>query len=117
MRVSLACLRALAGVAKDSSGHLEKWVAAARGLVGLLGVLLISEAQLGLTSAAGPVASMGASAMLLFAVPHGPLSQPWPVFGGHLVSAFIGVACGKMIPEPTLAAAARRCISLGSRSC
>jgi CBS-domain-containing membrane protein len=48
---------------------------------------------------------MGASAVLLFAVPHGQLSQPWPVFGGHLVSALIGVASAKLVAPPLLAAA------------
>ena len=33
------------------------------------------------------------SAVLLFAVPHGQLSQPWALIGGHLISAAIGVTC------------------------
>ena len=49
------------------------------------------------------VASMGASAVLLFAVPHGPLSQPWPLMGGHLISAVIGVSCALTIANPLLA--------------
>lgn len=36
--------------------------------------------------------SMGASTFLLFVVPHSPMAQPWPLIGGHLVSAAIGVA-------------------------
>lgn len=51
------------------------------------------------------IASMGASAVLLFAVPHGPLSQPWPVIAGHGFSAFIGVLCARWVPHPVLAAA------------
>ena len=47
---------------------------------------------------------MGASAVLLFAVPHGPLSQPWSLIGGHLVSAAIGVSCAKFIPDIFIAA-------------
>ncbi|MDP1774820.1 MAG: HPP family protein [Methylobacter sp.] len=39
------------------------------------------------------VASMGASAVILFIIPHSPLAQPWPFVGGQLVSAIIGVAC------------------------
>jgi CBS domain-containing membrane protein len=60
---------------------------------------------LGLGGSASLVASMGASAVLLFAVPHGPLSQPWAVFGGHLVSAVIGVACVKLNVHHLLASA------------
>lgn len=50
------------------------------------------------------IASMGASAVLLFAVPHGPMSQPWNVIGGHMVSAFIGVVLHKLIGDPVVAA-------------
>lgn len=52
------------------------------------------------------IASMGSSAVLLFAVFHSPLSQPWAVVGGHLISAAIGVLCAGFIRNPILAAAA-----------
>ncbi len=39
------------------------------------------------------VASMGASAVLIFVLPASPLAQPWPVFGGHIVAGGIGLAC------------------------
>jgi len=51
------------------------------------------------------VAPMGASAVLLFAVPSSPLAQPWSIIGGNLVAALIGVACARWIPDPGLAAA------------
>jgi CBS domain-containing membrane protein len=51
------------------------------------------------------VAPMGASAVLLFAVPASPLAQPWSIIGGNLVSATIGVTCANVIADPTLAAA------------
>lgn len=51
------------------------------------------------------VASMGASAVLLFALPHGPLSQPWAVIGGHVCSALIGVACASLVTNTPLAGA------------
>jgi CBS domain-containing membrane protein len=98
-------LRNFAGVGANSSGHLEKWVSGAGGLTGILGVMLVSQAYLGLNGSASLVASMGASAVLLFAVPHGPLSQPWAVFGGHLVSAVIGVACARLHANPILTSA------------
>ena len=60
------------------------------------------------------VASMGASAVLLFAVPHGALSQPWAVLGGHLVSACIGVTCAKVIGDPLVAAALAVGLSIGA---
>lgn len=51
------------------------------------------------------VASMGASAVLLFALPHGPLSQPWAVIGGHGCSALVGVACAALVSNLPLAGA------------
>jgi len=104
MRSLFTALLKSTAAASDRAGHLEKWLSAAGGLAGLTGVMLISQAHLGSAGSVGLVASMGASAVLLFAVPHGPLSQPWPVFGGHLVSAIVGVACSQAIPEPALAA-------------
>lgn len=51
------------------------------------------------------ITSVGASAVLLFATPHSPLAQPWPVAGGHLISAVIGVTCAKLVPDPWVAGA------------
>lgn len=51
------------------------------------------------------VASIGASAVLLFAVPHSPLTQPWPLVGGTVISAFIGVSCARFIPDAWVAGA------------
>lgn len=104
----------LMGLNASSPGHMEKWVSAAGGLLGILAVVAVSRHFVGLQGAAWIVASMGASAVLLFAVPHGPLSQPWPVLGGHLVSAFIGVACARWIPELLIAASVSVALAIGA---
>ncbi|KAB1075990.1 HPP family protein [Methylobacterium planeticum] len=49
------------------------------------------------------VAPMGASAVLLFAVPASPLAQPWPVIGGNTISAFMGVLAAHLIADPVVA--------------
>jgi CBS domain-containing membrane protein len=72
--------------------------------IGLTG--LVSRAILG---GEGPLpllmtASMGASAVLVFVVPASPLAQPWPVVGGHVVSALTGILVSRLIPDPMLAA-------------
>lgn len=55
------------------------------------------------------IAPMGASAVLLFAVPASPLAQPWSVLGGNLLSALVGVTCaswlGHGVPVAALAGA------------
>ena len=50
------------------------------------------------------VAPMGASAVLLFAVPASPLAQPWPTIGGNVISASVGLAVAYFIPNPVVAA-------------
>ncbi|MDD4911032.1 MAG: HPP family protein [Sideroxydans sp.] len=50
------------------------------------------------------LASMAASAVLLFAAPHTPFSQPWNLVGGHLFSALAGWTCSLLIPDQVLAA-------------
>lgn len=48
--------------------------------------------------------SMGASAALLYAVPHSPFAQPWNLVGGHLFSAICGGLSMAYIGDPFLAA-------------
>lgn len=38
------------------------------------------------------MAPLGASAVLIFAVPASPMAQPWPVIGGNTLSALAGIA-------------------------
>lgn len=42
--------------------------------------------------------SMGASAVLLFALSGSPLAQPWSFVGSHLVSATVGITCAHWLP-------------------
>jgi CBS domain-containing membrane protein len=49
------------------------------------------------------VAPIGASAVLVFAVPASPLAQPWSVLGGNVVSALVGVIAAMFISTPWLA--------------
>jgi len=50
------------------------------------------------------VASMGATAVLVFVVPASPLAQPWPVAGGHLLAAAAGLLARHMAPDQWIAA-------------
>ncbi len=89
------------GIELDVVSRREKLVAALGGFAAIFLLVWISGfAPPGSTAV---VASMGASAVLLFAIPHGPLSQPWPVVGGHLLSATIGVACARWIGPAAMA--------------
>ncbi|HEY0029310.1 MAG TPA: HPP family protein [Bacteroidia bacterium] len=44
------------------------------------------------------IGSFGATAVLIYGATNSPLAQPRNLVGGHLISAFIGVAVHKLIP-------------------
>src|SRR5574343_1706157 len=76
-------------------------------LAGCLGILLIQGILA--VMPAGPqlsymLAPLGASAVILFALPHSPLAQPWSLAGGLLLSALVGTACGLLVHPAWLAA-------------
>jgi len=100
---------------------IEKSVSTAEVLAstlgGFIGIFLISLISFHFTGANGAaliVPSMGASAVLVFAVPHGKLSRPWALFGGHLISAFIGGACYQLVPDLFLAAGLAVGLAIGA---
>jgi CBS domain-containing membrane protein len=80
---AFACLGAVLGV----------------GLAGLIGALFHG------TGEALPwlVAPIGASAVLLFAVPASPMAQPWPIIGGNSLSALVGFAVGQALGHGAIA--------------
>jgi CBS domain-containing membrane protein len=39
------------------------------------------------------MASLGASALLVFALPQSPMAQPWAVIAGNTLSALVGIGC------------------------
>lgn len=81
-----ACIGALAGIAAT----------------GVLARLALGDNPMTALLLAAP---MGASAVLLFAVPASPLAQPWPIIGGNTVSALLGVTMAWVIPDPMIAGA------------
>jgi len=99
------------GIERKPSSHSEKIISGVGGFLAIFMIIQISYMALG-DDAYLIVASMGAATVLLFAVPHGPLSQPWALFGGNLLSAFVGVACAQLIPDVISAAAAAVGISI-----
>ncbi|MEW6640459.1 MAG: HPP family protein [Pseudomonadota bacterium] len=62
------------------------------------------------------VASVGASAVLLFAVPASPLAQPWPIIGGNTLSALVGIVVARLIDDPLLAAAVAASLAIAVMS-
>jgi len=102
-------LRLLLGAPNDDDPpighHFEKFISALGALVAIFCVAAINAIAIPDLGAPLIIASMGASAVLLFATPHSPFTQPWPVLGGQLVSGMIGVSCATYISDIRLAAA------------
>lgn len=93
------------GIQTNSASHTEKLVSALGGFLSISAVILISRYFLPPGDEKFMVASMGASAVLLFVVPTSPFTQPWPLLGGHLIPAAIGVSCAMMISDLLIASA------------
>lgn len=82
----------------------ERMVACVGALVGIALTGLICRFVLGdHTSLPLIVAPLGASAVLLFAVPASPLAQPWSIIGGNTISALIGVIVAHVVQDQILA--------------
>ncbi|MGN6596173.1 HPP family protein [Sphingopyxis terrae] len=84
---------------------IERLVACLTAVAAIAVVATTSRALLGSLTPMWLVAPIGASAVLVFAVPASPLAQPWPVIGGNILSALIGVAAAKAVSLHELSAA------------
>lgn len=92
----------------------ERLRSAAGAGLGILFAAAISRWAAGLGGwPAWLVAPLGASAVLVFAVPASPLAQPWAVVGGNTLSTLVGVACVLAIPDPVVAAAVAVALAIG----
>ena len=69
-----------------------------------LTILVCAELPLAAHNLPIIVAPLGASAVLVFAVPSSPLAQPWSVVGGNTLSALVGVVMFQIIPDQMIAA-------------
>jgi len=84
----------------------ERWRMVLGAVLGVLVTALLCR-WLGAAEGASPwlVAPIGASAVLVFAVPASPLAQPWAVVAGNTVSALVGWACVLAIGDAAWAGA------------
>ena len=87
----------------NNANAIEQLRASAGAMAALALTALVSVWWMG-SAAVWLIAPMGASAVLLCCLPGSPLAQPWPVIGGNLVSALVGVACVKLFGLGVLSA-------------
>jgi len=93
---------------------IERLRAALGAFLGILATAGVTALALG----QGPelpllVAPIGASAVLLFAVPASPLAQPWSILAGNCLAALIGVTCAQWFGATPMAAALAVSVSIG----
>jgi len=84
------------------------WIERLRSVFGaFIGLLVVFAAAQWLGEFAGIsewlMASLGASALLVFALPQNPKAQPWAVIAGNTLSALIGISCAIAIQTPLIA--------------
>lgn len=99
---------------QSQSHNSEVMVSTIGGIVSITLICAVSYWLLGLQGSLAIVPSMGASAVLLFAAPHGPLSQPWALFAGHCISAIIGVTVAHLIPSMIIASGVAVGLAIGA---
>lgn len=80
--------------------------------------ILITAGVTALALGQGPempllMAPIGASAVLLFAVPSSPLAQPWSILAGNCIAAVVGVTAAQWLGPTPVAAALAVSISIG----
>jgi CBS domain-containing membrane protein len=82
----------------------ERLRAVAGAFIGLL-LVLTSAKYLGELSGLDEwlMASLGASALLVFALPGSPMAQPWAVIAGNTLSALVGITTIHVVSQPLLA--------------
>jgi CBS-domain-containing membrane protein len=102
------------GLESNTTSHVEKLVSVIGGFVGIFMIILTSGYFVGMDNSALLVASMGASAVLVFGVPHGALSQPWQLIGGHGISAIIGVTVAMWLPGILIPGALAVALAIGA---
>ncbi len=85
-------------------GWVERLRSVFGAFIGLMLVLAIAKYLGDLNSVSEwLMASLGASALLVFALPGSPMAQPWAVISGNTLSALVGITCVNLITEPFLA--------------
>ena len=88
--------------------------AAGAGLALFLCAALILGVEVDLSTGAFLIAPMGATAVILLALPNSPLAQPWSAVIGNTISALIAVAVHHVTRDPAMAVGASACLSLAA---
>lgn len=93
------------------------WIERLRSVLGaFIGLMLVLAAAKYLGELTGIdewlMASLGASALLVFALPGSPMAQPWAVITGNTISALVGITCFHQLGQTLVALPAAAALSI-----
>lgn len=93
------------GVETNRTSHLERIVSGVTTCLAIAVVALVTKWSLSTEVHILFFASTAASAFLVFTLPHGALSQPWPVLAGQALSIAVGVGFASVLDSSMTTAA------------
>lgn len=86
------------------SGHLSEILLSVSGVfIAMVAVVLMMDWLSDGIYAWFVIASMGASAIILFSTPHAPMAQPWAVLVGQMLAGICGLASWTIFKDPMVA--------------
>lgn len=112
VRRSLVSLRSFGPVIGPTSTGIMVAGAAGSGLVLLIWAVALVLLSVDLSTGAALIAPMGATAVILFALPNSPLAQPWSAVVGNSVSALMALWVHQVVDDPALAVGASAFLAL-----
>ena len=95
-KVNIRLIKTLWRASHYSTSHSEKWISSFGASLGIGSVFIVAFVfqHVGILSdheiTYWLLPCFGATSVLLFAIPHSPFSQPWPVLGGYFFSMVSG---------------------------
>lgn len=93
------------GIEHNQTSHLERLIAGCSTCLAITLVALFTQWSLSDETHLLFFASTAASAFLVFTLPHGPLSQPWPVLAGQTLAMLVGIVAGWYLGSSIISAA------------
>lgn len=102
---TFSLLRNFIGVETNHTSHIERIVAGLSTCYAIALVAVVSQWSLPNSFHVLFFASSAATAYLVFALPHGALSQPWPVWAGQTIALLMGIGVSYALGNSMISAA------------
>ena len=98
-------VRQFIGVETNHTSHKERLLSGITTFFAIVCVAFVTQWTLPHSFHVLLFASTAASAFLVFTLPHGALSQPWPVFAGQMLAVLVGIMASRWISSAMLSVA------------